>query len=95
MMADLSAQAGRLRGLRGAVCARAQIGCAGALLLDFGTLGDPGASGYREAANSVIAEGPWRVDQERRVLVGSGGSAATAEHALREALGRAVLRVNI
>lgn len=57
MMADRSAQARarRLRGLRGAVCIRAQIGYAGALLLDFGTLREPDACSGDSAATAEHA----------------------------------------
>jgi len=68
----LAAQARALPRIRGRLCVRVGVGAATTLLLDFGALSPPDATGYEDPEYSVVAECAWRLDAPDRVIVGSG-----------------------
>lgn len=88
-------QAKRARSLRGHECSRAQSGYARALMLDFGSLSEPDAAGYRKAQRTFVAECPWRLENPREVIVGSGDEEGTIDTRLRACVGGVVSRVEI
>ena len=90
------AQARKLSLLNGEMCVRASPGAYDwALLLTFGMLYPPDATGYREWGKGIVVECPWRLETQTEVIVGSGNTDGTIREKIQACVGRRAIETEV